>query len=132
DGAKMAGSAVDARQITTPDPDSTAFDPPEEASGGQAESDFDAIKASQIALQSRQDRLFTSAAASIRQAWQALPDNAEIADNLVIQTSREGLDIQLLDDSAHPMFPEGSRYPNERTRKALAALAPILERLPNQ
>lgn len=132
DGAKMAGSAVEARKNITPEPDSTDFNPQEEASGGQAESTYDAIKASQIELRSQQDRLFTSAAASIRQAWQSMPDIVEIADTLVIEKSPEGLDIQLLDDSANPMFPEGSRYPHERIRKAIAVLAPILERLPNQ
>ncbi|HEV7275293.1 MAG TPA: flagellar motor protein MotB [Devosiaceae bacterium] len=132
DGAQQAGSASDPRLQITPEPDSTEFSPRDDATGGQAASNFDAVKASQTELQSRQDRLFTSAAASIRQAWQALPDIAEIAENLVIEKSPEGLDIQLLDDSARPMFPEGSRYPYETTRQAIAVLAPILERLPNQ
>jgi len=132
DGAQQSGSAIDARQNVTPEPDSTQYNPQEQATGGQAASDFDAIRASQVELQSRQDRLFTSAAASIRQAWQSMPDLAEVADNLVIEKSPEGLDIQLLDDSARPMFPEGSRYPYETTRKAIAAIAPILDRLPNQ
>lgn len=30
------------------------------------------------------------------------------------------------------MFPEGSKYPFELTRKALAAMAPALQKLPNQ
>jgi chemotaxis protein MotB len=132
DGAQMAGSAVDARKAVSPEPDSTEFNPQEKATGGQADSDYDAIGASHIELKSQQDRLFTSAAASIRQAWQAMPDIAEIADNLVIEKSPEGLDIRLLDNDARPMFEEGSRYPHEAMRKAIAAMAPILERLPNQ
>ena len=132
DGAQQAGSASDDRLQITPEPDSTEFSARDDATGGQAASDFDAVRASQIELQSQQDRLFTSAAASIRQAWQAMPDLAEISDNLVIEKSPEGLDIQLLDDTASPMFPEGSRYPYETTRRAIAAVAPILDRLPNQ
>lgn len=30
------------------------------------------------------------------------------------------------------MFPEGSKYPFEATRKAIAVIAPILQQLPNQ
>lgn len=30
------------------------------------------------------------------------------------------------------MFPEGSKYPYEATRKAIATIAPILQRMPNR
>ena len=30
------------------------------------------------------------------------------------------------------MFPEGSKYPFELTRKAIAAIAPVLDKLPNR
>jgi len=131
-GAKMAGSAIDTRENVSPLPDSTEFSPQEDATGGQADSEYDAVKASQIDLRSSQDQLFHSAAASIRQAWQALPDITEIADNLVIEETVEGLDIQLIDQGERPMFPEGSKYPYEATRQAIAAIAPVLQRLPNQ
>ncbi|RDE09581.1 flagellar motor protein MotB [Pelagibacterium lacus] len=75
---------------------------------------------------------FHSAAASIRQAWQALPDIAEIAESLIVQQTEEGLDILLLNQAGRPMFPEGSKYLLDWARGAVAAIAPVLQRLPNQ
>ncbi|GHA26936.1 membrane protein [Devosia pacifica] len=79
-----------------------------------------------------QDRSFALAAASIRQAWQDMPDLTQVADNLIVEETEEGLDIVIADQQGRPMFPEGSKYPFEVTRKAIAAIAPILQQLPNQ
>lgn len=75
---------------------------------------------------------FSLAAASIRQAWQDLPDISFMQDNLILQKTEKGLDIVIADQRGRPMFPEGSKHPYEATRKAIAALAPVLARLPNQ
>ena len=83
-------------------------------------------------IQSSYDGAFEGAAASIRQAWQAMPDLTDVQDNLRIEETAEGLDIQIMDSVGRPMFPEGSKYPFEYTRQAIAAVAPILARLPNQ
>jgi chemotaxis protein MotB len=84
---------------------------------------------SEADLQSKDDQEFHSAAASIRQAWQALPDITEIADNLIVEETEEGLHIRIVDQEGRPMFPEGSKYPLEPTRAAIAAIAPVLQRL---
>ena len=83
-------------------------------------------------LKSKYDDDFKGAAASIRQAWQALPDITEIADNLRIDETPEGLDIIIMDEAGRPMFPEGSKFPFEKTRQAIAAMAPVLQKLPKQ
>jgi chemotaxis protein MotB len=75
---------------------------------------------------------FEGAAASIRQAWQASPNLSDIQDKLRIEESKDGLDIQIIDDVGRPMFAEGSKYPFEQTRAAIAAIAPVLQKLPNQ
>ena len=75
---------------------------------------------------------FALAAASLRQAWRENPDITAISDNLILEETEEGLDILIVDQEGRPMFPEGSKYPYEATRKAIAAMAPILQRLPNQ
>ncbi|HZY67172.1 MAG TPA: flagellar motor protein MotB [Devosia sp.] len=75
---------------------------------------------------------FEGAAASIRQAWQESPNLTDIQDRLRIEETREGLEIQIIDDAVKPMFAEGSKYPFEQTRAAIAAIAPVLEKLPNQ
>jgi chemotaxis protein MotB len=83
-------------------------------------------------IQSNYDGAFEGAAASIRQAWQQNPDLTDVQDNLRIEETADGLDIQIMDAVGRPMFPEGSKYPFEYTRQAIAAIAPILSKLPNQ
>ncbi len=74
---------------------------------------------------------FSLATATLRQAWQELPDITSISKNLILQETEEGLNILIADQEGRPMFPEGSKYPYEITRKAIAAIAPVLARLPN-
>jgi chemotaxis protein MotB len=73
-----------------------------------------------------------SASASIRQALQNLPEFAEMSRNIVIEQTKEGLNVSLTDQDGRSMFPEGSVTPHERTRIVLEALAPTLRRLPNR
>jgi chemotaxis protein MotB len=133
-GEKMAGSSSDLAKAVTSSPDNQTGE--EEAAiggrAGKAGSEMDASESSRTDLASSEDQVFHSAAASIRQAWQAMPDITEIADSLVVEETKDGLDIQLIDQEGRPMFPEGSKYPFEVTRKAIAAIAPILQQLPNQ
>lgn len=72
------------------------------------------------------DAAFSLAAASIRQAWQDMPQLTPFADNLQVETTDEGLDIIISDNAGNRMFPEGSKFPTETTRQALAAIAPTL------
>ena len=73
-----------------------------------------------------------SALASLRQALQEMPDIAELSRNIVIEPTKEGLNVSLVDDDGRSMFREGSVDPYERTRRVLEALAPALRRLPNR
>jgi len=77
-------------------------------------------------------RQFALAAASLRQAWQTMPDISEIAESLILEETPEGLNIQLLDQEGRSMFPFGSAEPYERTRRLLAKIAPVLKALPNR
>lgn len=75
---------------------------------------------------------FSLAAASLKQAWQDQPDITAISQNLFLEDTEEGLNIVIADQDGHAMFPEGSKYPYELTRKAIAAMAPLLNKMPNQ
>ena len=79
-----------------------------------------------------QAQRFSLAAATLRQAWSKLPDITSVSDNLIVQQTDEGLNILIADQEGRSMFPEGSKYPFEITRKAVAAIAPVLAQLPNQ
>jgi len=49
-----------------------------------------------------------------------------------VQDTEQGVNVIIADQVGRAMFPEGSKYPLEATRQALAAMAPILARMPNQ
>jgi chemotaxis protein MotB len=75
---------------------------------------------------------YALAAASLKQAWQDLPDITAVADHIQVEDTPNGLNIVIQDQDGRPMFPEGSKYPFEITRKAIAAMAPSLAKLPNR
>ena len=130
--ALMQGSAPDVTVDASVTPKGEEFGTVTGAMSGrdqQQGNEFEAANASQYDLKSTDDQGFHSAAASIRQAWQAMPDITEIADNLIVEQTEEGLNIRIIDQEGRPMFPEGSKYPNELTRQAIAAIAPILQKL---
>jgi chemotaxis protein MotB len=75
---------------------------------------------------------YSLAAASLKQAWQDLPDITAVSDHIIVEKTEDGLDIEITDQDGRAMFPEGSKYPFEMTRKAIAAMAPSLQKLPNR
>jgi len=77
-------------------------------------------------------RQFAVATASLRQAWREMPEIAEMSNNILVEETPEGLNIQLVDQEGRSMFPPGAVYPYERTRKLLAKMAPVLKGLPNR
>ena len=77
-------------------------------------------------------RQFATAAASLRQAWQEMPEITEISSNIILQETEDGLNILLVDQDGRSMFREGSKYPYETTRRLLAKMAPVLARMPNR
>jgi chemotaxis protein MotB len=77
-------------------------------------------------------RQFATAAASLRQAWQEMPEISELSENILVEETEDGLNIQLMDQDGRSMFPEGSRYPVETTRLLLSRMAPILRKLPHR
>ncbi|OKL44005.1 flagellar motor protein MotB [Pseudovibrio exalbescens] len=77
-------------------------------------------------------RQFATAAVSLRQAFQELPEITELSSNIIMEETDEGLNIMIVDQEGRSMFPEGSKYPYEITRRLLAKMAPVLAQLPNR
>ena len=77
-------------------------------------------------------RMFATAAASLRQAWQELPEISEVSKQIIIEENEDGLNIQMVDQDGRSMFAEGSKYPYDFTRRLLVAMAPVLARMPNR
>jgi len=73
-------------------------------------------------------RQFALASASLKQAWQEMPEITELSDNIVLEETPEGLHIQLLDQEGRAMFASALAH----TTKLLQKMAPILKAMPNR
>jgi chemotaxis protein MotB len=78
------------------------------------------------------DRAFGLAAASLRQALQDMPEVAEISKNVLIEQTKAGMNISLVDQDGRAMFADGSVQPYDRLRRILEKLSPTLRRMPNR
>lgn len=130
-GSQMSGSAADVLRNTQSAGQNSNAESDKDVGGParQQGSEARASSDSEFNLKSLDSQAFHSAAASIKQAWQALPEVTPFMDNLLIEETEDGLNIQIVDQQGRPMFPEGSKYPLEQTRQAIAAIAPILQQL---
>ncbi|HTK34073.1 MAG TPA: flagellar motor protein MotB [Caulobacteraceae bacterium] len=75
---------------------------------------------------------FQSAAQSLRQAMQDMPELAELSKQVLVDQTPEGLRIQLVDQEGRSMFEPGSAKPNERARLLLRAVAKVVNQLHNR
>jgi chemotaxis protein MotB len=78
----------------------------------------------------KQDRNFALAAASLRQALQEMPEIAQESKHIMVEETKEGLNIEIVDQDGRSMFPDGGKEPYERTRKLIEKLAPALKEMP--
>ena len=102
-------------------------DQPDKQNQGQEANTFTKEK-----TQVENPALFSLASASLKQAFQAMPEITHIADNLIVEETEDGVNIVIANQDGRAMFPEGSKYPYEDTRAAIAAIAPVLAKMPNQ
>lgn len=77
-------------------------------------------------------RQFALAAASLRQAWQELPEITELSTNIIVEETPEGLHVQLVDQNGRAMFPPGSSDPYAHMRQILQKMAPVISRMSNR
>jgi chemotaxis protein MotB len=76
------------------------------------------------------DGAFALASASLRQALQDMPEIAEVSKHIMFEETKQGLNIELMDQDGSSMFPEGSKEPFERTRRLVQQLSASLKALP--
>src|SRR5580704_9779735 len=76
------------------------------------------------------DQAFALAAASLRQALQDMPELTEASKHIMIEETKEGLNINLVDQEGRSMFAEGAKQPFERTREIIQKLAGPLKATP--
>jgi chemotaxis protein MotB len=77
-----------------------------------------------------EDGSFALASASLRQALQDMPEISEISKHVMVEESKQGLNIEIVDQDGRAMFPEGSKEPYERTRRLVQRIAGQLKAMP--
>lgn len=106
---------------TRPKLKNSAHIPPEEASANPTPNEHDRNRTSGSRL--KKDQAFALAAASLRQALQDMPELTEASKNIMLEETRDGLNVEIVDQDGRSMFPEGSQEPYERTRRLIEKLS---------
>jgi len=124
DGTKQAGSQSVIEQ--------TAPEAPNTQQTGATTPQSAAVNNDQSAADQHEQASFQSAAESLRQALQDLPELAELSKQLLVDQTPEGLRIQLIDQEGRSMFKENSAQPNDRAKVLLRAVGKVIDQLPNR
>jgi chemotaxis protein MotB len=128
--ADMDEGATDAN----PDPEAIQPVPAGEArssDGPSQDGDRQPNRAEIQAEKERQEKAaFAKAADEIRAAVSNDPSLTELAKQLAIDMTPEGMRIQIMDEDKLPMFTTGSAAPNDRARLLIQKIAPVLQKLP--
>jgi len=85
----------------------------------------------QAELEKRENVEFEEVKKEIEKAVQD-SDLKDLAKNLMVDMTPEGLRIQIVDQDGESMFPSGSAKPYEKTVKLLQMVAGIIKPMPNQ
>ena len=78
----------------------------------------------------KEDRKFALASASLRQALQEMPEITEASKHIMVEETKQGLNIEIVDQDGRSMFADGAKEPYERTRKLIQKIAPSLKAMP--
>jgi chemotaxis protein MotB len=101
------------------------------SAGAAQDGDRQPNRAEIQAEKERQEKAaFDQAAEDIRAAVASDPALAEMAKQLAIDMTPEGMRIQIMDEDKLPMFTTGSAAPNDRARALIQKIAPFLQKLP--
>jgi chemotaxis protein MotB len=101
---------------------------PEESSATPTPDDQD--KAKENGAKLAVDREFSLASASLRQALQDMPELTEISKHIMFEETKEGLNLEIVDQDGRSMFADGSKVPYDRTRRLIQKLAGPLKATP--
>lgn len=134
-GGLMGGTSVSPEGAMTTNVQPLA-QPKPTGLAGQSESDTTKMDEGQLQqleeqLRKQEEEQFAQAKAALEQAIQDNPELAELAKNLMIDVTEEGLRIQLVDQDGKPMFPSGSAEMYGYTRKLMKAVADVALSMPN-
>jgi len=101
---------------------------PEDSSANPTPDEQDRSRESGARL--KVDREFALASASLRQALQDMPELTEMSKNIMFEETKEGLNLEIVDQDGRSMFADGSKVPFDRTRRLIQKLAIPLRATP--
>jgi chemotaxis protein MotB len=113
---------------TRPKLKNTEHVPPEEASNTPTPDQQERSRENGAKL--KIDREFALASASLRQALQDMPELTEISKHIMFEETKQGLNLEIVDQDGRSMFSDGSKQPYERTRRLIEKLAIPLKQTP--
>ena len=113
---------------TRPKLKNTAHVNPEEASNTPTPDQQDNQRVAGAKL--KIDHEFALASASLRQALQDMPELTEISKHIMFEETKQGLNLEIVDQDGRSMFADGSKEPYERTRRLIERLAIPLKQTP--
>src|SRR6202158_2177192 len=76
------------------------------------------------------DHAFALASASLRQALQDMPELTEVSKHIMFEETKQGLNLEIVDQDGRSMFADGSKVPYDRTRRLIQKLAAPLKATP--
>ena len=103
-----------------------------DSKGDSSDTQAQSGEAPSSASASAQDGEFAHAAEAIHQAIQSSPDLAQLSKQVIMEQTPDGLRIQLVDQDGRPMFQRGTSDPMPYTKRLLAEIGRIVDRLPNR
>ncbi|OSQ30997.1 flagellar motor protein MotB [Thalassospira sp. MCCC 1A03138] len=81
-------------------------------------------------LAAQEDKEFKEAEEELRKAIESSPDLQELAKNIRIEETDEGLRIQILDEDGTAMFPSGSAVMADHTKLLLSKVVEAIQGMP--
>ncbi|MGZ3312392.1 MAG: OmpA/MotB family protein [Xanthobacteraceae bacterium] len=102
--------------------------PPEEASNKPTpdEEERSVAQGARVKI----DHEFALASASLRQALQDMPELTEVSKHIMFEETKQGLNLEIVDQDGRSMFADGSKQPYDRTRRLIEKLAVPLKATP--
>lgn len=83
-------------------------------------------------LQKQEEETFKQAQEKIKQAIESDPNLKDLAKNIIVDMTPEGLRIQIVDEEGRPMFAIGSSDMFEYTKALMGKIASVINTLPNE
>jgi chemotaxis protein MotB len=112
-------------------PDKATGQDDSDSSSSSASAAPDEAEAEKVVAE-REEKQFKEAEYMLRQAIQNVPDLKELAENLIIDKTPEGLRIQLVDQEKYAMFPRGSSVMADKSRMLMQKVAEVIEKFPEK